>query len=446
MDITDSISTLMEYLYNSSTYISLFFSILLFLVLLLCSAFVSASEVAFFSLLPKDIEELDGSEERKDQCIIELKSNPDRLLATILIFNNMVNIAIIVLSTSILFSLFDFSSYIWLGFLVETVIITFVLLLFAENMPKIYAAKYPLKFARFAAPAMRILNKLLFPFSFILVKATKNVRFFDKKTANNTLSTSDLSKAYELTASALDEDKEILEGIIRFSNTEVESIIIPRVDVVAIDITDTFSEVIDTINEAGYSRLPVYAETIDNIKGILFIKDVLPHIQKGNEFKWQKLIRPPYFVPTTKHINVLLEDFQKNKTHIAVVVDEFGGTVGIVTLEDILEEIVGDISDEYDDENERLYIQIDNNIYVFEAKILLEDFYKIEGIEKKDFEKIAGEPESLAGLILEIKGEIPQIGDIVTYQRYVFEIVSADKRRIKSVKLTIQENINESQE
>ncbi|MBP7219003.1 MAG: gliding motility-associated protein GldE [Paludibacteraceae bacterium] len=435
----------MEQLYVNSTYVSLFFSILCCLVLLLCSAFVSASEVAFFSLLPKDIEELTASSDRKDTCILELKSNSERLLATILLANNLVNIAIIVLSTSILFSLFDFSDSIWLGFLVETVFITLILLLFGENMPKIYAAKYPLRFARFAAPTMRVLIKLLHPFSWLLVKSTSNVKLFDKKKSIKTLSTSDLSKAYELTSSELEEDKEILEGIIRFSNTEVESIIVPRVDVVAVDITDSFTDIIRIINESGYSRLPVYAETIDNIKGILFIKDMLAHINKGDEFKWQKHIRPAFFVPTTKHINVLLEDFQKNKTHIAVVVDEFGGTVGIVTLEDILEEIVGDISDEYDDENERSYIQLDTNTFVFEAKILLEDFYKIEGIEKKDFEKIAGEPESLAGLILEIKGEIPQVGDVVLYDNYEFEIVSADKRRIKTIKLTIHEPIQEDE-
>jgi putative hemolysin len=443
LDIFDSIRLLLEQLYVQSTLVSLFFGILFCVFLLLCSAFVSASEVAFFALLPKDMDELSKSEERKDTCILELKSNSDRLLATILLANNMVNIAIIVLSTSILFSLVDFSDIIWLGVLIETVLITFILLLFAENMPKIYAAKYPLRFARFAAPAMRVLTILLHPFSWLLLKSTNNVKFLEKKRSSKTLSTSDLSKAYELTATELDEDKDILEGIIRFSNTEVESIIVPRVDVVAVDITDSFSEIIRIINESGYSRLPVYSETIDNIKGILFIKDMLAHINKGDEFKWQKHIRPAFFVPTTKHINVLLEDFQKNKTHIAVVVDEFGGTVGIVTLEDILEEIVGDISDEYDDENERLFITLEKNIYVFEAKILLEDFFKLDFIEKKDFEKIAGEPESLAGLILEIKGEIPRVGDVIAYQQYEFEIVSADKRRIKTIKLTIH---NEAEE
>jgi putative hemolysin len=443
LDIFDSIRLFLEQLYEQSTLVSLFFGILFCVFLLLCSAFVSASEVAFFALLPKDMDELSKSEERKDICILELKSNSDRLLATILLANNMVNIAIIVLSTSILFSVVNFSDIIWLGVLVETVLITFILLLFAENMPKIYAGKYPLRFARFAAPAMRVLTTLLHPFSWLLLKSTNNVKFLDKKRSSKTLSTSDLTKAYELTAAELDEDKDILEGIIRFSNTEVESIIVPRVDVVAVDITDSFSEIIRIINESGYSRLPVYSETIDNIKGILFIKDMLAHINKGDEFKWQKHIRPAFFVPTTKHINVLLEDFQKNKTHIAIVVDEFGGTVGIVTLEDILEEIVGDISDEYDDENERLFITLEKNIFVFEAKILLEDFFKLDFIEKKDFEKIAGEPESLAGLILEIKGEIPRVGDVIAYQQYEFEIVSADKRRIKTIKLTIH---NESEE
>ncbi|MBP6284720.1 MAG: gliding motility-associated protein GldE [Paludibacteraceae bacterium] len=429
----------MEYLYANSTYFSLLISFLLLIVLLLSSAFVSASEVAFFSLLPKDVETLLSSDDPKDARILELKNNNDRLLATILIANNMVNIAVIVLSTSILFGLFDFTNQLWLGFLVETVVITFVLLLFGENMPKIYAAKYPLQFVRFATPAMGILNKLLFPLSWLLIIATRNVKLLDKKPNSQTLSTSDLSKAYELTSGELDEDKDILEGIIRFSNTEVESIIIPRVDVIGVDIKEPFSELMRIVIDSGYSRLPVYADTIDNIKGILFLKDILAHINKGDEFKWQKLVRPAYFVPTRKHINVLLEDFQKNKTHIAIVVDEFGGTVGIVTLEDILEEIVGDISDEYDDDNERLYITLDENIFVFEAKILLEDFFKIKGVDEKDFEKVSDEPDSLAGLILEMKGEIPKAGDIITYEHYTFEIMSADKRRIKTIKLTINE-------
>jgi len=401
---------------------------------MLCSAFASASELAYFSLRPKDIEALENRNTPTDQLVLKLRESPDRLLSSILITNNLVNVGIIILISKLMLNLFDFSSRPILAFLVETVLITFILLLFGENMPKIYAANYSLKFVRFAAKPLHIIEKLLYPITWLMVKPAKRVKRFEKH-SKQAITINDLSQAFEITSDEISEDKEILEGIIKFGDISAASAMTARVDVIAIDDTATFQEIIDLINTNEYSRMPVFHENIDDIRGILYIKDLLSHINEPN-YAWQKLIRKAYFVPQTKHINVLLEDFQKNKTHIAIVVDEFGGTAGIITMEDILEEIVGEIDDEYDD-NEQLYARLNENNYLFEAKILLNDFFKIEGINKQDFEKIIGEAETLAGLILELKGEIPVQETEITYKNYHFKIVSADKRRIKSIKLSI---------
>ncbi|HPG54943.1 MAG: Magnesium and cobalt efflux protein CorC [Bacteroidetes bacterium ADurb.Bin302] len=404
------------------------------ILLMLCSAFASASEMAYFSLRPKDIEALENRNTPTDQLVLKLRESPDRLLSSILITNNLVNVGIIILISKLMLNLFDFSSRPILAFLVETVLITFILLLFGENMPKIYAANYSLKFVRFAAKPLHIIEKLLYPITWLMVKPAKRVKRFEKH-SKQAITINDLSQAFEITSDEISEDKEILEGIIKFGDISAASAMTARVDVIAIDDTATFQEIIDLINTNEYSRMPVFHENIDDIRGILYIKDLLSHINEPN-YAWQKLIRKAYFVPQTKHINVLLEDFQKNKTHIAIVVDEFGGTAGIITMEDILEEIVGEIDDEYDD-NEQLYARLNENNYLFEAKILLNDFFKIEGINKQDFEKIIGEAETLAGLILELKGEIPVQETEITYKNYHFKIVSADKRRIKSIKLSI---------
>lgn len=404
------------------------------ILLMLCSAFASASEMAYFSLRPKDIEALENRNTPTDQLVLKLRESPDRLLSSILITNNLVNVGIIILISKLMLNLFDFSSRPILAFLVETVLITFILLLFGENMPKIYAANYSLKFVRFAAKPLHIIEKLLYPITWLMVKPAKRVKRFEKH-SKQAITINDLSQAFEITSDEISEDKEILEGIIKFGDISAASAMTARVDVIAIDDTATFQEIIDLINTNEYSRMPVFHENIDDIRGILYIKDLLSHINEPN-YAWQKLIRKAYFVPQTKHINVLLEDFQKNKTHIAIVVDEFGGTAGIITMEDILEEIVGEIDDEYDD-NEQLYARLNENNYLFEAKILLNDFFKVEGINKQDFEKIIGEAETLAGLILELKGEIPVQETEITYKNYHFKIVSADKRRIKSIKLSI---------
>lgn len=404
------------------------------ILLMLCSAFASASELAYFSLRPKDIEALENRNTPTDQLVLKLRESPDRLLSSILIANNLVNVGIVILTSKLMLNLFDFSSRPILAFLVETVLITFILLLFGENMPKIYAANYSLKFVRFAAKPLHIIEKLLYPITWLMVRPAKRVKRFEKR-SKQAITINDLSQAFEITSDEISEDKEILEGIIKFGDISAASAMTARVDVIAIDDTATFQETIDLINTNEYSRMPVFHENIDDIRGILYIKDLLSHINEPN-YTWQKLIRKAYFVPQTKHINVLLEDFQKNKTHIAIVVDEFGGTAGIITMEDILEEIVGEIDDEYDD-NEQLYARLNENNYLFEAKILLNDFFKVEGINKQDFEKIIGEAETLAGLILELKGEIPVQETEITHKNYHFKIVSADKRRIKSIKLSI---------
>lgn len=415
--------------------IPLVLSILL-IILLCCSAFTSASEIAFFALSLNDLEELKKSNKKNDKVILQLREKPDYLLSTLLIFNNLVNVSVVIVASELLYCILGVNLDEVIKFLIDTVLITFIVLLFGENMPKIYASSNPLQFARKAALPLSILGKILYPISWLLVKPTSRVKRLEKH-ANTSVSMDELSQAFELTSNEIKEDKEILEGIIKFGNINTVGAMTPRVDVVAISDTASFKEVIDLIINAGYSRIPVYQENIDEIRGILYVKDLLPHIDKP-DFDWRTLIRKPFFVPQTKHINTLLEEFQQNKTHIAVVVDEFGGTAGIITMEDILEEIVGEITDEYDEDEGRMYVQINENTYLFEAKILLNDFFKIKGIQRADFEDSIGEAETLAGLILELKGEIPDQEAEIDFKQYKFTIVSSDKRRIKSIKLSIE--------
>lgn len=409
------------------------------ILLLACSAFTSASEIAFFALSLNNLEELKKSNKKNDKVILQLREKPDYLLSTLLIFNNLVNVSIVIVASELLYCILGVNIDEVIKFLIDTVLITFVVLLFGENMPKIYASSNPLQFARKAAFPLSILSKILYPISWLLVKPTSRVKRLEKH-ANTSVSMDELSQAFELTSNEIKEDKEILEGIIKFGNINTVGAMTPRVDVVAISDTASFKEVIDLIINAGYSRIPVYQENIDEIRGILYVKDLLPHIDKP-DFDWRTLIRKPFFVPQTKHINTLLEEFQQNKTHIAVVVDEFGGTAGIITMEDILEEIVGEITDEYDEDEGRMYVQINENTYLFEAKILLNDFFKIKGIQRADFENSIGEAETLAGLILELKGEIPDQEAEIDFKQYKFTIVSSDKRRIKSIKLSIEQQL-----
>ena len=405
-------------------------------LLLVISGLISASEVAFFSLTPADINQIEESDNAKDKLIAQSLQQPENLLATILIGNNFVNVAIILLLTLFTNSLLNFENALLLGFIFQIVVITFLLLLFGEIVPKIYASRNGQKISRFTVSFLHFLGVLFKPMVKLLVNSTSFVNNKLAKHNRTNISMDELSQALELTTNNKDEDKEILEGIIKFGNIQVVDIMTSRVDMVDVDIKTNFKQLIKLIIDCGYSRIPVYSGTRDNIKGVLYSKDLLPHLDKPDNFRWQSLMRQPYYVPETKKIDDLLNEFQKNRVHLAIVVDEYGGTSGLVTLEDIVEEIVGDISDEYD-EDEKMFTKIDNHTFVFEAKIQLNDFFKIEEIEAEDFSKISEEVETLAGLVLEIKGEIATKNERIVYDKYIFEIMAVDNRRIKKIKLHI---------
>jgi len=419
--------------------ISATIALVLSLLLLCISAIISASEVAFFSLDTNELNKMEESSEKSDRKILRLLENPQRLLATILIGKNFVNVTIIILLTFFTNTIINFENTPVLGFILQAIIITFMLLLFGEITPKIYATQYAKKAAFQTVSFLAALEKLFGPFVSLLVNSTSIVNTRLAKHTHNNISMDELSQALELTSNNRDEDTDILEGIIKFGNIQVVDIMTSRVDMVDIDIKTTYKQLLDIIIKCGYSRIPVYSGSRDSIKGILYGKDLLPHLDKPANFRWQSLVRPAYYVPETKKIDDLLNEFQENKVHLAIVVDEYGGTSGLVTLEDILEEIVGDISDEYDTE-ELLFTKLDNHTFIFEAKIQLNDFFKIEEIEGNDFVKIASEVETLAGLILELKGEIPAKKERIDYGRYVFEIMAVDNRRIKKVKLYIKDD------
>ena len=411
-------------------------AIVLAVLLLFASGFVSASEIAFFSLSPSDLNDIEEENHASDKHIKSLLADSERLLATILISNNFVNVTIIMLCNYFFAGVIDFGTSVVLEFLVITVVLTFLLLLFGEIMPKIYSAQYTLKFTRFAAPVISALRKVFSPFSNMLVRSSVLVnKCVSKKNYN--ISVDELSQALELTdKNEISEESNILEGVIRFGGETAKEVMTPRLDIVDLEIQTPFSEVFDCVVENAYSRIPVYEDSRDNIKGILYIKDLLPYLKKGEDFAWQNLIRPAFFVPETKMIDDLLRDFQANKIHIAIVVDEFGGTSGIVTMEDIIEEIVGEINDEYDDE-ERMYVKLNDTTYVFEAKVLLSDFCKILKLDADEFEEVEGEADTLAGLLLEIKGEFPKLHEKLDFKNYHFEVLEKDARRILKVKVII---------
>ena len=404
-------------------------------LLLFASGFISASEVAFFSLKPNDINRIKEGNHPADSVILDLLNNSEFLLATILIANNFVNVAIVMLCTYGINEWLDFSNVPMLGFVLETIVLTFLLLLFGEIMPKIYAKQNTLPFIHKAAPTLLNIQKICKPLAALLVHSTSTInKTLAKKKYD--ISVDELSKALELTSKAIPEEKEMLAEIIKFYNKTADEIMTSRLDMEDLDIKANFKEVIDTIIKCGYSRIPVYSGTEDNIKGILYIKDLLPYLDKPETFRWQSLIRPAYFVPETKKIDDLLEEFRTNKIHMAIVVDEFGGTSGIVTMEDILEEIVGEISDEYD-EDEKQYIQLADGSFIFEAKIPLTDFFRATDSDPADFEKITEEVETLAGLLLEIKGDFPRRREVIEYKNYRFQILEMDNRRILKVKFNV---------
>lgn len=412
-------------------------ALMLAILLLYASGFVSASEIAFFSLSPSDLNEIEEEKSPSDTKIKSLLEDSEHLLATILISNNFVNVTIIMLCNYFFASVIDFGQVQILEFLVITVVLTFLLLLFGEIMPKIYSAQHTLSFCRKAAPVIYVLRSVFKPMSNLLVHSSFVVNKLTKKHKVRNLSVDELSQALELTdKNEISEESTMLEGIIRFGEETAKEVMTARLDMVDLELNTPFSKVLKCVVDNAYSRIPVYEESRDNIKGILYIKDLLPYLKQGDEFKWQNLIRPAFFVPETKKIDDLLHDFQINKIHIAIVVDEFGGTSGIVTMEDIIEEIVGEINDEYDEEV-RTYIKLSDNSYLFEAKTFLTDFYKVLKIDSDEFEDIAADADTLAGLILELKGEFPVQQEVLFYKNYRFEIVEMDSRRILKVKVTV---------
>ena len=408
-------------------------------LLLVLSGFASGSEIAFFSLSPADLNELDESNGEQDKRIMELRNDSERTLATILITNNLVNVTIIMLCNYFFAHIIDFGNAVWLQFLVITVLLTFLLLLFGEIIPKVYCGQHALAVCRSFAGAIMLMRRVFYPLATVLIRSgilAEKVM----QTENHVLSVDDLEQALELTDKAdLKDEQNMLEGIVRFGDETAKEIMTSRQDVVDLDFRSSFAEVLQCIVENNYSRIPVYQNSIDNVRGILYIKDLLPHLGKPSTFRWQSLIRPPYFVPETKKIDDLLREFQANKVHIAIVVDEFGGTSGLVTLEDILEEIVGEINDEYDEE-ERNYVRVNANTYVFEAKTLLSDFYKVLKLDDETFEEIGGDADTLAGLMLELKGDFPAVHEKLAYQNFTFEILELEERRISKVKVIVHDN------
>ncbi len=405
--------------------------------LLLVSGFASGSEIAFFSLSPQDVDDLDPEKNPADASIQTLRDDSERTLATILITNNFVNVTIIMLCNYVFGALIHFRAA-WLEFVVITVLLTFLLLLFGEIMPKMYTRQSPLAFCRKVANAILLCQRLFWPIENVLLKSGVLAEKAAPK-ENRQLSVDELEQALDLTRKdEIKDEQSILRGIIRFGDETAKEIMTSRQDIVDIDIRSNFQEVLHCIVENNYSRIPVYQDNGDNIRGVLYIKDLLPHISKSADFRWQSLIRPPYFVPETKKIDDLLHEFQVDKVHIAIVVDEFGGTSGLVTMEDILEEIVGEINDEYDDD-ESLYSKLSYNVYVFEGKTQLSDFCKILQIDEDELADIEGDADTLAGLLLELKGDFLSLHEHIDYGRFSFEVMGVEERRISKVKVTIHQ-------
>ena len=413
------------------------------IILLVFSALISGSEIAYFSLNPSQLDEIKSDPTSLNKLIIKHLEKPKWLLASILISNNFVNVAIVVLSTYITAGLFWLEANMVLAFVIQVIVVTALILLFGEMMPKILATQEPVKFARLMARPLRMLSGLFYPLNYLLVRTTSLV---DKKLSNKgvNISKSDLTEAIEITTDDLtmEEEKKILKGIVKFGDIEVTEIMKSRVDVTAIDSKTDFHSLLSVIVDSGYSRIPVFEQSFDNVLGILYVKDLLPHLGKEEVFDWLSLVRPAFFVPENKRINDLLQEFKEKKIHLAIIVDEYGGTSGIITLEDIIEEIVGEIIDEYDTENNEVsFTRLDDNNYLFEGKTTVNDFCKILDINDEIFDAVKGESDTLAGLILELVGKIPEKAESVEFDRFVFKIEAADDRRITEIKVTIKDEI-----
>ncbi len=407
---------------------------LISIILLMLSGLASGSEVAFFSLTRADIDELESRQDAASQRVIELLSNPDRLLATILVANNMVNICLVIISTQIVDKLFVFAG---VGdFIFKTVIITFLLLLFGEIMPKVFSQGNPVKISRLFSAPLKFLRWVLYPLAFILIRTSSRVSRLASKGAE--ISIEELADAVDLTDTGSEEEQKMLSGIISFGQTEVVEIMHSRVDITGIEYDATFNEVRKIIVETGYSRIPVYGDDLDDVRGVLYVKDLLPHITQGDDFEWQALLRKPYFVPEHMMIDDLLKKFQKKKIHIAIVVDEYGATQGLISLEDILEEVVGEITDESDDDEDRLYEKIGENTYIFDAKIHIGEFIRAIGYDEDAFTDVEGHAETLAGLMMELKRDLPRRGDELQSHGVKFFIATMDGRRVDKVKVEVK--------
>lgn len=416
---------------------NLLFGILAIAFFLFCSAMVSAAEVALFSLTQQDLNTLSEEDSSKANLISKLLQRPKKLLATILVANNFSHIGVVIVFSFVGNNIFSAIESPILKFVVEVILITFLILLFGEVLPKIYASRNNIQFSKFVANPLSILDNLLSPIS--LPMRAVSVYLHEKLgRQKSNISVDQLSQALGLTSTedTTSEEQKILEGIVSFGNTDTKQVMSPRIDIFAIEMEETFAEIYEKIVDKGYSRIPVYRESIDHIEGVLFVKDLIPHINK-KEFDWIKLIREPFFVPENKKLDDLLKEFQSKKSHLAIVVDEYGGTSGLVSLEDIIEEIVGDISDEFDDENLN-YSQIDDKNFLFEGKINLKDFYRIVDVDAEIFEISKGEAETLAGFILEILGNFPKKGQKIHFTNVHFTIEAVDKKRIKQLKVTLE--------
>ena len=421
------------------------FGLLITAVLMLFSALISGSEVAFFSLSPQDREQLENETSKPAELVTDLLSKPNNLLATILIGNNLVNVAIIILSAFLMEQIFDFSGREVLSFVVQVVVVTIVILILGEITPKIYATRQAYRLSIIMAYPLSFLRKLFAPFSSIMVKSTRKINAKAKESDNSSnITVDELSHAIELTTdqNTHEDERRILSGIVKFGSTEVRQVMTPRVDVVSFDSSMNYKTLQTAIVKHGFSRIPVHEDSFDNVIGVLYVKDLLTHIEEESNFDWKKLMRPPSFITENKKLDDLLREFQEKKNHMAIVVDEYGGSSGIITLEDIIEEIVGEISDEFD-EDDIVYSKLDDDNYVFEGKTALIDMYRVLDISGNEFDQAKGESDSIAGFILEHAGKIPQKNEKLRFHGYQFTVEAADKRRIKQVKVTRLHNTDD---
>ena len=409
-------------------------------LLLIASALISSSETAFFSLQPADIDDLESRTDVKSRLVLKLREKPKTLLATILIGNNFINVTITLLSTYIMAQLFDMEHHLVAAFLLEVVIVTSLILIAGEITPKIYAGKRPVKVARFMARPLRFLNGFFKPISKLLVNSTSFIdKHLEKKKGE--ISMEDIATAVDIAteeSTAPIEEKQMLKGIASFSEKEVSGVMIPRIDIVGVEKDMECTEMLAVFIKSGFSRIPVYDETMDKVEGILYVKDLLPYLD-AQSYEWQKLIRPAFFVPENRKINDLFQDFREKKIHIAIVVDEYGGTSGLITMEDVIEEIVGEINDEFDNvKKEQHYTKIDDTTYLFKAQTSIVDFCKVFNLDEDYFEEQQGEADTLAGLVLEIEGRIPEVGFSFNVEKFNFEITEADHRRIIQIKVRVE--------